>query len=228
MKYKLLSVVLLTGLLGTLAYNYEPTYNSMDSLTDMAPRQMHSTEKEEYSSLVRLRVKGKPHCSGVVIAHNYVLTAGHCVFGLLGKEIEVNPGSKIEVTIKAKGAAYNMRQDYGVVVGDFSKFVLSPVDPIQPGLFRASPDAILGVGFAGGASKYTMTKLIPVAYAMFSLIATGQVYPGMSGGPVVNANTGEVIGVLSATYDMGNGNYGTEISTLIGLYGSLGIEKEAE
>lgn len=228
MKYKILSAVLLTGLLCTLGYSYEPTYKSIDSLTDMAPRQMTSKLSPEYSSLVRLLVKGKPHCSGVVIAQNYILTAGHCVFGLLGKELTVNPASNIQVSVKAKGAAYNMRQDYGVVTGDFSRFAKSPIDPIQPGLFRARPDGIVGVGFAGGASRYTVTSLMPVAYYMFSLIATGQVYPGMSGGPVVNIDTGEVIGVLSATHDMGNGTFGTEISTLIGLYGSLGIEKEAQ
>lgn len=200
-------------------------YRVRETLETMPPRAFVTGQKK-YTPLVRIRVEGHAHCSGVVISSNYVLTAGHCVAGYVGKEMEINPGNAIKVAIKATGAGYDMRRDFGVILGDFSDFSIAKIDAESNGFLKlSSPMAVAGIGFPGGQSKPTIThSMVPVTYFMFSVLTMGQAYPGMSGGPVLNIETGEVIGVFSATAPLPNGAYGTLVSTLVGLYGTMGIE----
>jgi V8-like Glu-specific endopeptidase len=87
----------------------------------------------------------------------------------------------------------NSSRDFGIIMGDFKKFnklVVRTDFTIKPG------DALRSCGFAAGKFPATCIDFTAIGQANFYYAGFSMLVPGMSGGPVVNAN-GEVVGINS-------------------------------
>ncbi len=192
---------------------------------DFIYQQFDPTAKEKHSSLVRLE-RGYFFCSGVVVSDTMLITAAHCVsnnfmgMSVLTEEtmtVKSDPAynpNTIEVTgtaIKANGSA-----DFAIVQGDFRQFRKAKVTTDVRMLFGLS-EKIVACGFPYGAESvcYPMSK--PPhrpGNRTFSFGRHGYLYPGMSGGPVLDRETNTVFAVNSA---MANDDVAM-LAPLIGLW----------
>jgi S1-C subfamily serine protease len=175
----------------------------------------------KYESVVHLTIKGNFICTGIVFDEQYVVTAAHCLddeFGETSKEkykiLDPKHNGKFVV---GKVAGVNRRMDYGIIKGDFKNFKKSPLN-VYTNEFMGG--AYIACGYPFGQKKLSCMPIFPQYNYVFQIAALGILYPGMSGGPVYNTVTGNVIGVNSAAADGF-----VIVSPLIGLYGSFGIEK---
>lgn len=128
-------------------------------------------------------------CTGFVISQDIIMTAAHC----LGEEMRVD-GADAEV-IKADGF--------------YDLAILHTKSKKTPLLFRVGPphryEPLVALGYANGWSKLTVMEIKPflinftprsdLAPAMYT---QGGFIPGMSGGPVVDAD-GNVVMIIQQT-----------------------------
>lgn len=177
--------------------------------------------------LVRLhdRETGRFFCSGSVISDRYILTAAHCIVGrsttVSDIEVRTDKGDKIQLYAmlsKASGQA-----DLALLSGHFEKFshvsvVADTRDLIvtynTPGRF------IVACGFPYGGNPFCTQFVYDHPYA-FAMEGRGFLYPGMSGGPVIDGLTGHLIGVNTAAGD----NF-ILVSPTIELFKNLEVEVE--
>ncbi len=179
-------------------------------------------EKPIYGSVVQLHVNGDFMCSGIVFDEQYVVTAAHC---LINKDNLVEKSNYLvydpenpQSRVIAKAAGVNRRLDYGILRGNFRRFEKAPLN-VYNNEFKGG--AYIACGYPFGQMKLSCMSVTPRDNYFFQIAAHGLLYPGMSGGPVYNIITGNVIGVNSAA-----GDGFILIAPLIGLYGSFGIESD--
>lgn len=153
--------------------------------------QKKSNSKGVASPLIRLENKIGTFCSGVVIDEHYALTAAHCFNNIQTKYFKFMVRSiGYAIQTEAKLAATVNYMDIAVIRGDFKLFKNFKTTSTMTGTkFRAC-------GFPHGGINYFCTSLTNLTPQLFSIGARGFVYPGMSGGPVLNENN-EVIGIIS-------------------------------
>lgn len=164
--------------------------------------------KKLFLPIIRLYYEGSFICSGVVISETAVLTAAHCVVGISKSE----PDNGLVVSdifeqffVPVVVAYYDKLRDVAIIYGNFSFFQTAKVD--WSGEFQTILDdkEILACGFPGGDNLYC-SKIKYVTNFYFKMLFTaGQIYKGMSGGPVLLKIDEEkdeyvVIGVNSAVY----------------------------
>lgn len=171
-------------------------------------------------AIVRLHQNGHFFCSGIVIAANYVLTAAHCVADASGT-IEILTLQGESVTTSEHWSA-DERSDLAVIECDCSAFNAMEVDSTAatvlsniPTKTVSSPILACGYPHGGGIFCSELTDLSP---QYFSLHAHGYLYPGMSGGPVINMRTNRVFAVNTAVAEQG-----VLVSPLIELWTDLHI-----
>lgn len=180
----------------------------------------------KYLPMVRLHnAKGEFFCSGVVIADNYVLTAGHCLVDETEIQVRTDKGDLVKEAIsKHFKLASDGRIDLGVIEGDFLAFNRAEVD-VKAGAVlmnvvsgQRMPGSIFACGYPQGGEDFCspLTGLIQFS---FDIAAQGYLYPGMSGGPVINGLTGHVFAVNSAVFE----GPGVLVVPLISLWETLGI-----
>jgi hypothetical protein len=233
--------VLTLGILtANMSYDYtnkllQPKYGSMIQVIDQAPDFKVPTQDQTmlpnaYLPVVRLeeaKSKTNPNgfiCTGTVINNDYVLTAAHCLVdsnGVMHKTIKIK-GMKSTTDLDsiqdATPAAVNTRSDVGLVRGDFKLFQKMKVytNANLPNLLNRTGS--VNCGFAWGDKNLACYPLVFVGTEGFQLAAQGAMYPGMSGGPVIDIQSGYVIAVNTAV-----GGSIMILSPLIAMFDYFGI-----
>ena len=181
------------------------------------PQSINATQK--YEPIIRLIDPATGFfCTGFVVDKNYAFTAGHCIedfFGLKSGEIIIQDINSEETGIVAQAAGINTRMDWGIVRGDFSNFMNMPI--MENDLELTSAE-VISCGFPQGRRQLFCSVIRLHGTDNFHLAGTGFLYPGMSGGPVLN-EFGEAIAINS--YVRGEI---VAVAPLIGILAMFGIE----
>jgi hypothetical protein len=141
--------------------------------------------------------KGRAFCTATVISPKLALTAEHCLGGAAFIQ-------SIQDTNKTAAIQYSLGResmDLGVVIGDFSAFESMSLSTSPYDTEDVSFPKACGFPFAG---ELYCINFSPVGRYFFQQVGDAAVYPGMSGGPIINRWTGSVIGVISASDPKGN------------------------
>ncbi len=184
----------------------------------------------ENGAIIRLHDKSDGFfCSAFVVSNEYAITAGHCLdesFGLRNEILIYN--SKLENTgVVAEGVAVNRRGDTGLIHGDFTKFDKLPVGTTpQEQLLNlaagASQQEVGRAGFKSCGYPYGDILFCPSVTIngtqIFHLAGQGLLYPGMSGGPVINSD-GAAVAINSYANETNVG-----FSSLIAFFASFKIK----
>lgn len=172
-------------------------------------RRINQEAKDDRNaSIIRLHdgETGRFFCSGTVISDNLALTAGHCVIrdflgmSMLLSRVEIK-NSKNEYTgVFATVANAEGRSDQALLYGDFKNFkhrkiITNPVEVLA--IFTNPSAKIVMCGFPYGGRLYC-NNFKYIAPFLFQIKGQGFLYPGMSGGPVIDLETGNVIAVNTA------------------------------
>lgn len=149
--------------------------------------------------------KDRFFCTGFVIDGIYAMTAAHCVskeFGFIpAEQIKIHDAYGIYVG-DATLVALDKDQDIAFIKGDFIEFKPMSVDFNGKNSFRNMN--LISCGFPAGSPIMYCTQLTHIGNRNFLYRTVGgPIYQGMSGGPVVEVVSGNVIGVNSGV-DMGS------------------------
>lgn len=170
-----------------------------------------SLERDLFPSIIRLHdADGQFFCSGVVISDRLAATANHCVdrtmmFGPQSfvKAISIRPPNGKDVGISASVVGGFSRSDTALITGDFSGFkkqgIITDVR-LDINLLLANHIPLITCGYPWGDRLYC-NPVVKRSRNNFAIIAEGNLYPGMSGGPVMLAETGEVVALNTAVAD---------------------------
>lgn len=169
-------------------------------------------------SVVLASIKGDPFCSGSVVDASYIVTAAHCIEYGVGKPVKIFTSNGVDTKVTGQVAATNSRLDYGIIVGNFSKFRTIKMDYVS--IINLQDDKyLMSCGNPMGQKKMSCTLIRPYENQYFMVKARGLLYPGMSGGAVIDTATNTLVGVNSAVED------GYVLFTPVaGLAGAFNIE----
>lgn len=124
------------------------------------------------------------YCSAFVVDSKHAFTAAHCTPGLIvNKTTATDSTGSVEIPITDFNS--NFRGDFSIITGDFSRFNALLT------IYKAPlATAIMGVhiamcGYPGGAAELVCTEGKALSPINSQILAAGELYPGMSGGPVV-------------------------------------------
>ena len=175
-----------------------------------------------YNPVIRLETpKGQFYCSGYVISDIYAVTASHCLVdksgNLSSNKISIYDANSENVNVTAMPVAINTDSDLGLIKGDFANFkklrVLEPTLPIND-----LKGPFITCGFPYG-DVLMCDQFVPTNNSFFLVQGIGFLYPGMSGGPVIDLNTKAVIGANSRV----SGST-SMIAPLTGFFSSIGLK----
>lgn len=241
--------IVLTGLVGALAIvlalcvkellddvvdNYDHP-QMIEHIKDLPVfKKNQDVTRGTYSSIVRLEnTDGQFFCSGSVISKDYVLTAAHCLTDAKGhlrkKKLHVtglaNQEKSPGVTVDGVAASRNSRADYGLVKGDFSQFSTLKIEtsPLSSPTVAGLTGPIVTCGSPWGASPGVCYEALPQVQLFYEQIAMrGTLYPGMSGGPVIDLGNN----VTQIAVNTGVAEGYIVVSPLIGLFETLEVPTE--
>lgn len=183
------------------------------------------------SSIVRLHdaETGRFFCSGVIISNTRMLTAAHCVvdasfFGVsVTKRVEIRLQDNKPIGLFADYEAANGRQDLASLTGDFRGLDKRPVITNSAELNRIFMDPASKIVMCGypNSGPLRCNYITQVGRKVFFMSGEGWLYPGMSGGPVIDQATGAVLAVNTAVTEDGK----VVLSPLIELFDNLRLNE---
>lgn len=192
------------GMMAKSAYNltHQPVTLLSKAVPPISAVMDLAIQNTGVSALVRLEtLEGQTFCSGTVISNTTILTAAHCMMIEGPMKIASLPDAKGHVT-EALGVAYkiNPRADYASVKGNFSAFskMAFSTNPAADILYHNYNLVTCGFPYGGRPVCYRITR--PEKF-VDQIKAKGQMYAGMSGGPVIDLNTGTIYAVNTAVTD---------------------------
>ncbi len=158
----------------------------------------------KYDSTVALATpEGDTFCSGVVIDAKLILTAAHCVVDMLGglstEPIKIFTSEGKDSGIIGRAVVARGQADLAVIEADVSEFAVSRLGAKRPdrGMHYQS------CGFPGGVRIKHCEVGINNGNVFFFDTYDLRLLPGMSGGPVFDLITREVVGINSAVNQPG-------------------------
>ena len=201
----------------------------LDKIKPAPPKELPKSRFPEGSlgSIVRLHdpETGRFFCSGVVISKKMIVTAAHCVSTALEGEVvaEIRDQTKAKTRVYATLKASNQQSDVAIVRGNFKAFATRNAHVTAQSVLSNIENngreiVTCGYPWSGDLVCIPMTNREQFA---FQIQGDGYLYPGMSGGPVIDVLTGTVVGVNSAVY-----KDKILISPLVELYASLDTKPE--
>lgn len=184
-----------------------PPAAAPDTLPKFEPGEAGNAKK--HPAVVKLYdiEHGRFFCSGTVIAKNYILTAGHCLQGYdrFAVTVEVRTMLDKPTGIKAAMVYAAGRSDQGLLLGDFSSFNTMPIETRtaeELAIYQDQSRPVIACGFPYGG-EYFCGSFSNRHQMAFSIGGEGFLYPGMSGGPVIDIKSGVIIGVNTAVIERG-------------------------
>ncbi len=160
-------------------------------------------------------------CSAVVFDESYAATAAHCLFDMMNQlsqsDIIIADENGVPTGKLARAVGASGRLDFGLLRGDFSEHARYPLATHVNGFYKSGP--FVACGFPQGQKGVVCHPYVPMSQLNFFTAGKGPLVPGMSGGPVINTQTGEVVGVNSAVE-----NEFSLVTPLTGFLGAFGID----
>lgn len=197
---KTIALSLLVSLsLGLYRLTTHRTYEQIQVL-DNLPKfgSFDKMETPQFRPIIILADKdNKRFCSATVVDNNYAITAAHCLTdnGRMTKEnIHVYSDTGNLVLQDAHAAGIEQRVDYGLVKGDFSQFILmaASFDTSVGELMNLGP--LISCGFPHGQLRLFCNLFQNIAPYNLAYTGFSEMFPGMSGGPVVvNSPNGPIL-----------------------------------
>lgn len=186
--------------------------------------EVHNDLDAPYESIIRIKDHtGQFVCTGFVIDGQYAVTAAHCVtddHGRYSKEIYTIYNSKDQFVSFANAVGASRRMDYAVIRGNFKRFERTLIASSENAMLPKS--VYISCGYPMGQKQVYCVPLLTQSLYAFQVIGYGSLYPGMSGGPVVDPQTNTVVGLNSAMTPGPNSMM--VISPLVGLLGAFNLD----
>ncbi|XP_016922705.2 trypsin-3-like isoform X2 [Apis cerana] len=92
----------------------------------------HNASINDYPYQVSIHYMGKHHCGGSIISENWLLTAAHCIYGLIPIKFKIRVGS----TYNNNGIEYNIRniilhENYNTRTFDYDAALIMLSTPLK-------------------------------------------------------------------------------------------------
>lgn len=185
----LLGVVL--GLVSSSCATKSYTQQGLDS----------SKTPAKFRGIVKLKtVDNIFFCTATIISDTQAISAAHCFTHLPANEFIVESIANEQKKVLVGGAnvvAFNNRADTALINGDFMDFDKFEINTDPEGDILVNNYDLITCGFPYGGKLVCYQFSDP--YKMVDGIAgKGQMYAGMSGGPVIDLNSGKIVAVNHA------------------------------
>lgn len=163
------------------------------------------------------------HCTAFVVSNIYAITAAHCLENARGNltvdNIYIYNLELVNTGIVGHAASMNSRGDFGAILGDFHNFRKLRVSNAYG--FGGHKGPFGACGFPWGSLPLVCQSFEPAAPYYDKVMGHGFLTPGMSGGPVIDLETSDVVGVNVEVHEGF-----VAISPVIGIWGALRIERK--
>jgi hypothetical protein len=181
----------------------------------------HQKPRLNINSIVRLYNPETDRfvCSGVVISKTLILTAKHCFSNISSGYLRVR--SLDGKSSLGSALYYTEKLDWILINGNFKDFTVAKTETKFSSIINSFnlEEYYTSCGFPNGTELTCLTYNDVSYYDFMARSKELKLYPSMSGGPIFNTKTGEVIGVNSKV----NEEY-SYFELIIGLETLLGFK----